>query len=161
MDTSMKTLKRYINLDQAISRKMDVRECIEDSLAFLSGSLQGRITVIKELWPVSSLECYPRELNIALTGLLISSIEGIRGSGEIRLSTAPQNGWVLIKIVDTAETDLSPDAIQRCSEIARMHHGQMTSKKHATKGNEITFRLPVLERAPAAEKLGARSPKED
>jgi len=159
MDASMNTLRKYLNLDRAISRKMDVRECIEDSLALLSGSLKGHITVIKELWPVPKLECYPRELNRALTSLLNSSIEGIKSSGEIRISTAPQNGWVLIKVADTAETDLSVEAIQRCSDVAKMHHGQMTSKKHATQGNEITFRLPVLEPAPASrrEKLGGRS----
>jgi hypothetical protein len=155
MDASMKTLRRYINLDQASPRKMDVRECIEDSLGLLAGSLQGGITVIKELWPIPSLECFPRELNIALTSLLISSIEGIKGSGEICIRTAPQNGGVLIKIADTAETDLSAEAIRRCSEVARMHHGQMTSKKHATKGNEITLQLPVLEPSPAADQLEA------
>ena len=160
MDASMKTLRRFINLDQASPRKMDLRECIEDCLGLLAGLLQERITIIKELWPIPSLECFPRELNIALTSLLISSIEGIKGTGEICIRTAPQNGGVLIKIADTAETDPSAEAIQRCSEVAMMHHGQMTSKKHATKGNEITLQLPVVKPSPAAEKLEARLPKE-
>jgi signal transduction histidine kinase len=146
MDASMNTLRRYVNLDQAKARKIDVRECIEDSLALLSGSLKGGINVVQELSPVPLLECHPRELNIALTSLLTSSIENMRGSGEIRINTAPQNGWILIKIADTAEMGLSAEVIQRCAEVARMHQGEMTSKKHANNGNETTFRLPLLER---------------
>lgn len=145
MDASMNTLRRYVNLDQANTRKIDVRECIEDSLALLSGSLKGHITVVKELSPVPYLECHPRELNIALTSLLSSSIENMRGSGEIRISTVAQNGWVLIKIADTAEVDLSAEVIQRCAEVASMHQGEITSKKHADNGNETTFRSPRLE----------------
>jgi signal transduction histidine kinase len=145
MDASMKTLRRYVNLDQANPRKIDVRECIEDTLALLSGSLKGDITVIKELSPVPLLECQPRELNIALMSLLSSSIENMRGSGEIRINTARYNGWVLIKIADTAEMGLSAEVIQRCAEIATMHQGEMTSTNDANNGNETTFRLPLSE----------------
>ena len=151
MDASLNTLRRYVNLDQATARKIDIRECIEDSLALLSGSLKGHITVVKELSPVPLLECHPRELNIALTSLLTSSIENMRGSGEMRITTAPQNGWVLIKITDTAEMGLSAEVIQRCAEIARMHQGEMTSTNDANNGNETTFRFPLLE--PGMESL--------
>jgi hypothetical protein len=77
--------------------------------------------------------------------LLSSSIENMRGSGEIRINTARHNGCVLIKIEDTAEMGISAEVIQRCAEIARMHQGEMTSKKHANHGNETTFRLPLSE----------------
>ena len=145
MDASMNTLRRYVNLDQANTRKVNVRECIEDSLALLSGLLKGDHCRCQGTIAGSTPGVSPSRLNIALTSLLTSSIENMRGSGEIRISTVAQNGWVLIKIADTAEMGPSAEVIQRCAEVARMHQGEMTSKNHADNGHETTFRLPLLE----------------
>src|SRR5262245_16934547 len=74
IDSLVKTMRRFANLDQSPCRLADVRDCIESTLALLNHELRGEIQVIRSFGETSEIECYPMELNQLFTCLLMNSI---------------------------------------------------------------------------------------
>ena len=87
MDSLVRTMRRFANLDHAPLRRADIRDCIESTLALLNHELRGEIRIVKDFASAANIECYPLEINQLLTCLLMNSIEAIEGAGEIRIRT--------------------------------------------------------------------------
>ncbi len=89
MDSLVRTMRRFANLDSAPLRQADIRDCIESTLALLNHELRGEIRVVKDFASTAHIECYPLELNQLFTCLLMNSIEAI--SGQERFEFEPGN----------------------------------------------------------------------
>jgi two-component system, NtrC family, sensor kinase len=87
MDSLVRTMRRFANLDHAPLRRTDIRDCLESTLTLLNHELRGEIRIVRDFGSTASIECYPLELNQLFTCLLMNSIEAISGAGEIRIRT--------------------------------------------------------------------------
>lgn len=169
MDSLVKTMRRFANLDQSPLRLADVRECIESTLALLNHELRGEIRVVREFGETPEIECYPMELNQVFTCLLMNSVEAISGPGEIRIKTWQEGASVGIRISDSGR-GIAAEHLERifdpgfttkgvgvgtglglptCQKIVEKHHGQIAVESQVGKGTSVTIRLPLSLRAQA------------
>ncbi len=83
IDALAKNLKRFVGLDEAQTRRYDVREGIDSALALLR--LPERIQVVRQYENVAPLQCRPAELNQAFLVLLQNAAEAIEAQGTITI----------------------------------------------------------------------------
>jgi signal transduction histidine kinase len=163
MDSLIKTMRRFANLDQSPRRLAHVRDCVESTLALLNHELRGEIQVIRSFGETSEIECYPMELNQLFTCLLMNSIEAISGSGQIRIQTWQEADRVGIRIADSGR-GIPPENLDRifdpgfttkgvgvgtglglptCRSIVDKHQGKMTVESQLGNGTVVTIHLPL------------------
>ena len=59
MDSLVRTMRRFANLDHAPLRRAYIRDCIESTLALLNHELRGEIRIVKDFDSPTNIECYP------------------------------------------------------------------------------------------------------
>jgi len=105
-------LKTYTYLDQAPVQNVDIHEGLNNTLLMLNSRLKKGITVHRhydESLPL--VEAYGSELNQVWTNIIDNAISAMDGQGEIMLTTAQENGWVVIEIADNGPG--IPEDVQR------------------------------------------------
>jgi two-component system, NtrC family, sensor kinase len=122
MDSLVRTMRRFANLDHAPLRRADIRDCIESTLALLNHELRGEIRIARDFGSAAHIECYPLELNQLFTCLLMNSIEAISGAGEIRIRTWETEDCLMVRIADSGRG------------IASEHIGKIFDPGFTTKG---------------------------
>ena len=122
MDSLVRTMRRFANLDHAPLRRADIRDCIESTLALLNHELRGEIRIARDFGSAANIECYPMELNQLFTCLLMNCIEAIEGEGEIRIRTWEADGRLMVRIADSGRG------------IAREHIAKIFDPGFTTKG---------------------------
>jgi two-component system NtrC family sensor kinase len=162
MDSLVKTMRRFANLDQSPFRLANVKECLESTLALLHHELRGEIQVIPEFGETADIECYPMELNQLFTCLLMNSIEAISGAGQIRVQTWPETEAVGIRLSDTGR-GIAPEHLSRifdpgfttkgvgvgtglglptCQKIVEKHGGKIKVESQPGGGTSVSIQLP-------------------
>jgi two-component system, NtrC family, sensor kinase len=163
IDSLVKTMRRFANLDQSPCRLADVRDCIESTLALLNHELRGEIEVIRSFGETSEIKCYPTELNQLFTCLLMNSIEAISGPGQIHIESWQEADGVGVRIADTGRGIASEDldrifdpgfttkgagvgtglGLPTCRSIVDKHHGKMSLESQLGNGTAVTIQLPL------------------
>jgi two-component system, NtrC family, sensor kinase len=162
VDSLMRTLRHFSNLDQAPRRSIDVRDCVENTLALMSRELGQEIVVTKALGDVPLVECYPMDLNQVLMNLLLNAKEAIAGKGEVLISTWSSDTAVIIEIRDNGR-GIPPDQIEKvfepgfttkgsgigtgmglplCRRIMHRHQGSIGIKSQPGVGTNIILEIP-------------------
>jgi len=163
MDSLVRTMRRFANLDHAPLRRADIRDCIESTLALLNHELRGEIRIVKDFGPAASIECYPLELNQLFTCLLMNSVEAIEGVGEIRIRTWETDDRVMVRIADSGR-GIAREHIQKifdpgfttkgvgvgtglglptCQKIVEKHRGTIEIESQPGAGTVVTLGLSV------------------
>ena len=163
IDSLVKTMRRFANLDQSPCRLVDVRDCLESTLALLNHELRGEIQVIRSFGETSEIECYPMELNQLFTCLLMNSIEAISGPGQIHIESWQEPDRVGVRIADSGRGIASEDldrifdpgfttkgvgvgtglGLPTCRNIVDKHHGKMSMESQLGNGTAVTIYLPL------------------
>lgn len=163
MDSLVKTMRRFANLDQSPLRMARIQECIESTLALLNHELLGRIQVTRKFEETSEIECYPMELNQVFACLLLNSIEAIDGAGEIHICTWMEEGELRVSLSDTGRGIAAADldkifdpgfttkgagvgtgmGLPTCKTIIEKHGGQIGVASQPGAGTSVTLRLPL------------------
>ena len=163
MDSIVRTMRRFANLDQSHLRKADIRECIEVALTLLRHELRTEILVVKEFNQVPLVNCFPMELNQLFMNLLINSLEAIPKQGEIHIRTWPEPENVCICIRDSGvgipaehlEKIFDPGFTTKgvgvgtgmglaiCYKIVEKHSGKIQVESQAQRGTSFTIQLPI------------------
>ena len=163
MDSLVRTMRRFANLDHAPLRQADIRDCIESTLTLLNHELRGEIRIVKDFGSTTNIECYPLELNQLFTCLLINSIEAISGAGEIRIRTWQTRDRLMIGIADSGcgiagediEKIFDPGfttkgvgvgtglGLPTCQKIVEKHHGTIEIESRLGAGTVVTLSLPL------------------
>src|SRR5262245_51898272 len=163
MDSLVRTMRRFANLDHAPLRQIDIRDCIESTLTLLNHELRGRVRVLTEYGKTDTIECYPQELNQLFTCLLMNSIEAISDDGEIRISTSQSQHNLMIRIADSGRGIASLDlekifdpgfttkgvgvgtglGLPTCQKIVEMHGGTIEIESQLGAGTVATVSLPL------------------
>jgi len=170
MDSLVKTMRRFANLDHAPLRRADIRDCIESTLALLNHELRGEIRMARDFGSAANIECYPMELNQLFTCLLMNSIEAIEGGGEIRIRTWEADDRLMVRIEDSGR-GIAREHIEKifdlgfttkgvgvgtglglptCQKIVEKHHGTIEVESQPGAGTVVTLGLPMTGLAESA-----------
>jgi signal transduction histidine kinase len=163
MDSLVRTMRRFANLDHAPLRRADIRDCIESTLALLNHELRGEIRVVKDFGSVAGIECYPLELNQLFTCLLMNSIEAISGAGDIRIRTWGTEDRLMVRVADSGRGIASEHigkvfdpgfttkgvgvgtglGLPTCQKIVEKHLGTIEIESQPGVGTVVTVGLPL------------------
>jgi two-component system, NtrC family, sensor kinase len=163
MDSLVRTMRRFANLDHAPLRRADIRDCIESTLALLNHELRGEIRIVKDFGSAANIECYPLELNQLFTCLLMNSIEAISGAGEIRIRTWETEDRLMVRIADSGRGIASENlgkifdagfttkgvgvgtglGLPTCQKIVEQHFGTIEIESRLGAGTVVTLGLPL------------------
>ena len=161
-------IKEYTHMDQAVVQNVDVVKSLESTLTILNHKLKRGVAVQRNYHPVPLLvNSFGSELNQVWTNIIDNAIGAMRGSGELRIRTFPDDGCAVVEIADNGPgipaevqphifepffttkgvgegTGLGLDTVQR---IVRKHRGtiQFTSKPGDTRF-QVSLPLASLDR---------------
>lgn len=163
----VKSLRTFGRPDRSEIDRVDLREGIESAVALLGHELRDRITVVRELQELPSVECYPHQLNQVFMNLILNAAQAIQGPGTITLRTRAGDGEVFIEVQDTG-SGIPPEHLERIFEpgfstkgarmgmglgllitrqIVERHGGRLAVQSEVGEGTTFTLSLPVRLRA--------------
>jgi signal transduction histidine kinase len=165
----VKGLKIFSRLDEDDLKKTDINEGLESTLVIANNLLNGKIKVITEYGGLPLVECYAGKLNQVFLNILSNAIYAVdkqfgnEHGGEIKVSTAIDEGYVVIKIADNG-TGMSETAMKKIFEpffttkdvgegtglgmsiaynTIKKHNGQILVNSELGKGTEFVLKIPV------------------
>ena len=96
----VKAVKSYSRMDESPMQEVDIHEGIESTLTILGHKLKN-VTVVRSFdRSLPRFMAYGSELNQVWTNLLDNAIDAVGGTGKICISTALEDGQVVVEIVD-------------------------------------------------------------
>jgi signal transduction histidine kinase len=94
--------RQYSQLDRAPYQVTDVHELLDSTLVMLGGKIGEGITVVKNYdRGLPRIPGYPAELNQVWTNLIDNAVAAMGGSGTLTITTAADDGKLLVEIADT------------------------------------------------------------
>lgn len=97
----VKAVKSYSYLDRAPVQEVDVHEGLDNTLVILRHKLKSGIRITRDYdRGLPRIEAYAGELNQVWTNILDNAIDALNGQGEIKLITRPDNGHVVVELID-------------------------------------------------------------
>ncbi|MFC2156470.1 ATP-binding protein [Acidobacteriota bacterium] len=163
ISTIVKSLRKFVRLDESEFKDTDIHECLEDTLTLISHELKDRVSVVREFGQIPIIQTYPSELNQVFMNLLINASQAIEGNGTIHVSTRADEGWIYIDITDSGK-GIRPENLSKifdpgfttkgvgvgtglglsiCYSIIQKHKGEITASSEVEKGSTFTIKLPL------------------
>ncbi|MCC6192022.1 MAG: cyclic nucleotide-binding domain-containing protein [Anaerolineales bacterium] len=97
----VKAVKSYSYLDRAPVQEVNVHEGLDSTLVILRHKLKPTITVTRDYAPgLPRIEAYAGELNQVWTNIIDNAVDALGGSGEVRLTTCPDDDGIVVEIAD-------------------------------------------------------------
>ncbi len=163
LDTMVKTMRQFANLDHSPLRSVDIRECIESTLVLLRHQIKDEIRVSRDYGEIPHVSCFPSDLNQVFMNLLLNSLEAIPGQGDISIRTRHDGGMVFVHIIDTGRGIPSEDlekifdpgsttkgrgigtgmGLPICRRIMESNGGEIRVESKLGKGTALTLQLPL------------------
>jgi signal transduction histidine kinase len=159
----VKRLRSFARLDEAELQRIDLHECLDETVGLLHDQMKQTIIVNKEYGDVPKIACYPSQLNQVFLNLLVNAKESIPGRGEITIRTCVKNEMAVVDISDSG-TGIPTDRLDKifdpgfttkgvgvgtglglaiCYQIVSDHRGDISVTSDAGKGTTFTVRLPL------------------
>lgn len=139
MDTNELAVERLVDLvgslrtfarpDRSERDRIDLHECLEETLSLLQHELRDGIRVHRSFGDLPRVDCYPAKLNQAFMNLLVNACHAIDGEGEIEIRTRTDGDRVEIQIEDSG-----------CG-ISREHQARIFEPGFTTKGSRVGMGL--------------------
>ncbi len=162
----VRRLKSFARLDEAELQKIDINECVEDTLELIHHEIKNDVTVLKSCKDVPKISCYPGQLNQVLLNLLINAkhaLEGNTEKGEIHIFTSYIDNRVLITIEDNGKGIPKENlgkifdpgfttkgvgvgtglGLSICYQIIKEHHGDIKVESKVGYGTIFVIDLPT------------------
>jgi len=92
------------------SADADLNAVVDGAVAGLGGGSEFSLT--KELRPMPKVSLDREQIAKVVTNLVLNAKEAMGGKGEVRLSTARENGWVVLQVTDRG-CGMSEEFMQR------------------------------------------------
>ncbi|UCG63201.1 MAG: hypothetical protein JSV52_07950 [Candidatus Zixiibacteriota bacterium] len=163
VDHIVSKLRSFARLDEAELQKVNLSECLEETLELLRPQLKQRVIVNKEYGELPAIPCYPGYLNQVFLNVLMNAVEAIRERGEITVKAFSENETAVIQVIDTG-VGISSDRLDNifdpgyttkghgigtglglsiAYQIVCDHKGQITVDSEVGRGTTVTIRLPI------------------
>ncbi len=163
------SLRNFARLDEAEFQRADLCKGLESTLALIDRDKMGAVELVKELSDLPPLLCRPKMLNQVFMTILVNALEALKGEGELRISTAHEDGRLTIEIADTGPGIAAAEleslfelrfsskggrmamglGLPTARRIVERHGGTLTVESTVGEGTVFTIALPV--EASAAE----------
>ncbi|KAA3634997.1 MAG: GHKL domain-containing protein [Calditrichaeota bacterium] len=162
----VRRLKSFARLDEAELQRIDINDCIDDTLSLIHHEIKHDIIVNKICGEVPLIACYPGQLNQVLLNLLINAkhaVNDVDRKGEIHISTNFIENRVLIIIEDNGKGIPKENltkvfdpgfttkgvgvgtglGLSICYQIIKDHHGEIKVESKVGAGSMFVIDLPV------------------
>ena len=156
-------LRTFSRLDEGKFKTVNIHESIESTLLFLRHKMENRIEVERHYGAPDMLGCFSGELNQVLMNVIANAIDSIEGPGKVTLTTAQQNGHVVITVHDTGK-GIPEEIKDKVFEpffttkpigqgtglglaisygIVKAHNGSIDFSSEPGKGTEFVLKIPT------------------
>ncbi|NIS16981.1 MAG: hypothetical protein GWN96_12310 [candidate division Zixibacteria bacterium] len=159
----IKRLRSFARLDEAELQRVDINQCIDETLELMHSQLKQNILITKNYSDLKPITCYPSQLNQVFLNLILNAKDSIDGKGEINIETRQEDHFAVIKISDTGrgipEKNLhkifDPGfttkgvgigiglGLSICYQIVQDHKGDIEVQSNSDKGTIVVMRLPM------------------
>ena len=156
-------LKDFAHPGEDELKTVNIISGLESTLNVVWNELKYKATVLKDYSELPLIEGYPQELNQVFMNILINAAQAIPDKGEIRISTALEDGFAAVRISDNGigipekNIDKIFDpffttkpvgqgtglGMNVAYNIVRKHNGTINIASEVGKGTTFTIRLPV------------------
>jgi signal transduction histidine kinase len=162
----VKSLKRFVRLDEAEFQKTDINKELDLTLKLLSHEIKDNIKITKEYSNLPPVLCSVNMLNQVFMNLLVNACHaiGTKKDGNINISTSTNNNNLIVKIKDNGsgiDTNVQNKifnagfttkkigigtglGLSISKKIIELHKGTITFVSTPNKGTEFTVSIPLL-----------------
>lgn len=161
-------LRNFSRLDEALIKKVDLKEGINNTLRLLSGEMKNRIRVHADFAAVPPVTCYASQLNQVFMNILANAAQAIVGEGEVwiklrHLQEKGQTERALVSIKDSGP-GMPADVVEKIFDpffttkgvgqgtglglsisygIVKKHGGEIQVLSAPGKGTEFIITVPI------------------
>ncbi len=160
---TVNSILNFTRLDEAEFGKVDIHEGIESTLTLIQPEIQEGTKIVKEFGEISSIACYPGELNQVFLYLLTHAAQSMEGEGSITIRTFVEREQVHVQISDTG-AGIPPEDMPELFDpgftkeegrvkaglglftsynIMQKHRGQIEVESEMGKGSTFTLVFPT------------------
>lgn len=169
----VQNLKSFSRVDDTASAVSNLHECLDAALSIGWNEIKYTAEVKKDYQDIPDIYCSAQELNQVFLNLLVNAAQAMSGAGEkntgeILISTATEDPWVVIKISDNG-SGMPKNILSRifepffttkdvgkgtglglsiCYDIIQKHHGKLTVESEVGVGTTFTIKLPIITTKP-------------
>ncbi len=157
-------LKDFSHVDKDQQIRANLNENIDHTLNIVLSDLEKKAELEREYGDIPDVLCYPRELNLALMGMILNAMQAIEHKGHIKIRTYQDNGFVCVDIADDG-MGIPPEIQKRIFEpffttkevgsgtgmglslayntIVSHHGGELQVDSEEGIGTKFTIRIPA------------------
>ncbi len=166
----VQNLRNFSRLDEGEFKLADVHEGLDSTLVLLTSEVKNRITLHKDYGDLPKILCHPGNLNQVFMNILLNAIQAIEKTGNIWITTRPQDQNIRISIRDDGRgiparnRDKIFDpffttkpvgkgtglGLSISYNIIRQHQGKIDFASREGEGTEFTIHLPLLSKKSSA-----------
>lgn len=160
-------LKTFARGEEAELRKVDLHECLQDTLKLTQSQFRRRITVETDFGDLPEIECYPQQLNQVFLNILINAGQAVEGEGKITVRTRLEGDCAHLSIADTGGGIKPEDRVKIFSPgfttkavgvgcglglsiskriVEEVHSGALDFESELGAGTTFHIRIPVRQR---------------
>ena len=112
----VKSLKGFARLDEAELQRVDVSQCVEESLQIFATQLPEAVVLEKDVKPLPEMTCRPGQLNQVFMTVLVNARDAIQKEGRIGVASFREGDHAVITISDTGR-GIAPAQMARLFDI--------------------------------------------
>ena len=140
------SLQKFVSLDEAEYKTVDVRDSLETTLLLLSPRLEGKVEISRDFGDEPTrVSCYPAQLNQVFLKLLENGIDAVDSKGRLTITLSRRGRWVVVRIADNGR------GISK-KQMAKLFEFGFTRKS----GGRIGMRMGLAYCKSTIDKFGGR-----
>lgn len=125
IDEVVAALTRFVGLDQAVFKPVDVRTALEDVILLLAPRLGGSKPRLDCSEDLPSVPCYPAKLNHVFLNLLDNATTATESGGTVEIHARKDDSVVRVELVDTGPGIPSTEMVKLFELGIRKKKGRM------------------------------------
>lgn len=156
-------LKGFSSIEHGKEERIDLNESIRTVCNVAGSRIQQKAQLVLDLGELPALQCQPGHINDVLLAMLFNATQAVGEQGEIRISTAVEDGDICVRISDNG-CGIAPENLSKIfdpffttrevgtgiglgltvsRDIVRAHGGHIEVESRVGAGTTFTVHLPL------------------